>query len=242
MEQAEIDYYDRRWSEEDRQSAPPAQTRVRLTKEAVENLQHGNDIHSVVDVGCGNGWILAALSDLNGALDLFGVEPSTVGAENARLRVPNATIETGTLGDSSLIGPFDIAVSSEVIEHVADQRQYLEEIANVIRAEGFLVLTTPNGRFRDTYFDDVPHAEPQPVEDWLTLGELLELASPWFSVIEQRTFGPEYYIGKKSNLRRVRQLMNALPGGQRSRRLIDTLVNRRWNAGLNILTSFRRNR
>ena len=39
---------------------------------------------------------------------------------------------------------FDVVVSQEVIAHVPDQAAYLEKAADVLRRDGYLIITTPN--------------------------------------------------------------------------------------------------
>ena len=39
---------------------------------------------------------------------------------------------------------FDVVISSEMLEHTRMPRRALEELARVLRADGVLVLTTPN--------------------------------------------------------------------------------------------------
>jgi 2-polyprenyl-3-methyl-5-hydroxy-6-metoxy-1,4-benzoquinol methylase len=46
---------------------------------------------------------------------------------------------------------FDVACCIEVIEHVADPRVCLRELARIVRAGGHVVLTCPSARFPITY-------------------------------------------------------------------------------------------
>ena len=41
---------------------------------------------------------------------------------------------------------FDVIVSFEVIEHIADHSQYLKEIRRVLKDDGILIISTPNKR------------------------------------------------------------------------------------------------
>lgn len=47
----------------------------------------------------------------------------------------------------SLAHPFDIVLIAEVIEHVAHPDAFLRTITEYVRPGGFVVMTTPNGRF-----------------------------------------------------------------------------------------------
>lgn len=45
------------------------------------------------------------------------------------------------------VGPFDVVLAAEVIEHVAHPDGFLERLGELIRPGGHVVITTPNGRF-----------------------------------------------------------------------------------------------
>src|SRR2546426_7987986 len=74
----------------------------------------------VLDVGCGNGHLTSYF--LSRHCQLVGIDLSTQGVELARLTYPNARFEVlqtdqGIL-DSLGEEPFDIIVSTEVVEHL----------------------------------------------------------------------------------------------------------------------------
>jgi 2-polyprenyl-6-hydroxyphenyl methylase/3-demethylubiquinone-9 3-methyltransferase len=58
---------------------------------------------------------------------------------------------TGNIFDLRVDEPFDAVLITEVIEHVAHPDQFLERVAELVRPGGYVVMTTPNGRyFRNT--------------------------------------------------------------------------------------------
>lgn len=233
-------YYNQRWDSEDKLDRPPAPTRVRLVAETVAAIASGSQ-PSILDVGCGNGWILAAIDErLAGRGRLSGVEPSPLGAENCAQRVPTANISTGTLGSVRFEEKFDVVVSSEVIEHVPDQLEFVSQIAAVLKPDGVLVLSTPNGLYRESYFRDNAECEPQPVENWLDVSELRELCAADYMVQSIRTFDPEYFYQRHSALAMARKVTQALPGGRHVRCRLDRLVWREMKRGLNILAVLER--
>jgi SAM-dependent methyltransferase len=235
-------YYDERWSSEDQYDRPPTVGRVRIVGDTVESvLANRPGRVRVLDVGCGNGWVLAELERRFGnRVELFGVEPSGCGAENSSERVPSANIVCGTLATVSYSRQFDLAVTSEVIEHVEDQRAFAEEIAAVLKPDGTVVLSTPNGAFLKGYFEDNLEYDPQPIENWLRIVELENLFSDLFDIRSIRTFNPEYFYDQHSMLSFVRKAVQALPGGRHIRCRLDRLVWRDIRAGLNLLAVFDR--
>lgn len=204
-------YYDALWRRHD----APNPDRVALAVKAAADAASGRSDASILDVGCGNGPILAGLRARLGASSrLFGIEPSAVGAANARLRVPQAVIWEGTLETFGSRGTFDVVVCSEVIEHVRGQEKFAGLLAAVTAEGGTLVLTTPNGRYRDAYFEHYRLA-PQPVEEWLTLRQITRLCDRRFRILEASTFDLSYACDRRPAARLCKNALVQLPGGRR---------------------------
>jgi len=235
-------YYKERWTTENQYDRPPAVTRVRIIGDAVESILEGKQGPiRVLDVGCGNGWILAELNRRFGnRVELHGIEPSDCGAVNATKRVPSADVVSGTLATVPYSDPFDLVVTSEVIEHVEDQKSFANEIAAILKLDGVMVLTTPNGEFLEGYFESNPEYCPQPIENWLKITELKELFSGEFDLRSIRTFDPEYFYNQHPVLSLARRTAQAIPGGRHVRCRLDRFVWHDMQAGLNILAVFDR--
>ncbi|HZL59301.1 MAG TPA: methyltransferase domain-containing protein [Stellaceae bacterium] len=65
----------------------------------------------------------------------------------------------GNLFDFGAAGEFDIVFAGEVIEHVAHPDELLRKLASLVKRDGHVVITTPNGRyFRNNLprFSDCP--------------------------------------------------------------------------------------
>ena len=98
----------------------------------------------VLDIGCGNGALLAELSK-RGSWALHGAEASQSGVELTRNRGFAVQFADASVDLVSLFGQqsFDLIISVEVIEHVYDPRGFLRQARSLIRTPGRLVLTTP---------------------------------------------------------------------------------------------------
>ena len=99
----------------------------------------------VLDAGCGAGYGAAALA--SEALQVLGVDLAAEAAiyAHAHYRRPNlhfaqASCAALPVASSSL----DLVVAFEVIEHLADWREFLAEARRVLRPSGQLVVSTPN--------------------------------------------------------------------------------------------------
>ena len=100
----------------------------------------------VLDLGCGNGSFLSLFQDRGGKL--YGADFSTTGSQIARENFPgiefflaDASSPSGEILDR--IGPVDVILSTEVIEHVYDPRGFLRTAHGLLQPGGILVLTTP---------------------------------------------------------------------------------------------------
>lgn len=99
---------------------------------------------SVIDLGCGRGFLLSALARRIPGLQCYGVELSDSAIEQAQADGTTVFHQSLTdklpLADASV----DLAVMGEVIEHLFDPDACIEEVRRVIRPGGTLIVTTPN--------------------------------------------------------------------------------------------------
>ncbi len=100
----------------------------------------------VLDVACGEGYGSALLA--REASHVTGVDLSQEAIDHARrtygarenLEFACATCTRVPLPDASV----DVVVTFETIEHIAEQTQFVDEIARVLRPDGVLVISCPN--------------------------------------------------------------------------------------------------
>lgn len=122
---------------------------------------------NMLDVGCGRGWLSNILS---GYGNIIGIEPVNAVVEYGRRLFPSLDLRTGTaqcLIDEGYSSHFDIIVSSEVIEHIADDQKiaFLIELKTLLKEDGFLILTTPR---KEAETEWKKYGNPkQPIENWL---------------------------------------------------------------------------
>ncbi len=236
---AEREYYNTRWEQEGSSASPPNPERVQLVSRLTANLIRKNSCPRILDVGCGNGWILQAISELSPDAVLHGIEPSEAGVANSCRRIPNANISQAMLEDYTTDEVFDIVVCSEVIEHVPEQLVFIRRLAARVRQGGHLIITTPNARYQDTYFKAHQNVVPQPVENWLRPSELIELASKWFTPHDVSTFDLSELLNMSQFMKRARRMARKIPGIYRASTLIDRGLERR-GLGLYVIAAFKK--
>ena len=109
----------------------------------------------ILDVGCGIGTYVERLSQLSSQVHGIDVDRQRIRAGRERgLSLLAGTAEDLPFDDNSI----DVVLLNEVIEHVRDDRQALEEALRVLRPGGDLVIFAPNRLYpfetHGAYFGD----------------------------------------------------------------------------------------
>lgn len=136
-----------------------------------------------LDIASGSGYGSQYLAKKNKGIitELVGVDRSIDAVTYARGRYhhPLVTYECGDALDSQLpekLGTFDSIVSFETLEHVDDDRKFLDNLMRMLKEDGTLIISTPFGRGRGK-----PTNEPFHVHQ-LTDNEFRELFSSYKNV------------------------------------------------------------
>lgn len=104
----------------------------------------------VLDLGCGSGYGAATLADTAGSMVAVDVSSEAIAFASARYLAPNLSFQ-----QIDVDGPlpfadqeFDVVLSFQVIEHVADEAAYLREARRVLRTGGVMIIATPDRTLR----------------------------------------------------------------------------------------------
>jgi 2-polyprenyl-3-methyl-5-hydroxy-6-metoxy-1,4-benzoquinol methylase len=98
----------------------------------------------VIDIGCGNGALCRELASRG--YEVVGCEPSADGVRLARSVAPELVFhQIGVDDDPSQVGDesFDVAIATEVIEHLVRPRNLVRFAKDVLRPGGHLIISTP---------------------------------------------------------------------------------------------------
>jgi len=148
------DYYEQLWESVPEDTQPPdlelrrsflLEQLVRAAERRARSLGETSPSPSlcVLDVGCGEGQLTAAIADAG--YHVLGVDVAEEPLRRARSRHADLELRRvepageWPLADAS----FDVVWSGETIEHVADTARWLSELRRVLRSSGSLILSTP---------------------------------------------------------------------------------------------------
>jgi SAM-dependent methyltransferase len=114
---------------------------ARRLDETVSQFASFKKSNRLLDVGCGAGALLEAARRAGWSAE--GVEVSRSSVDYIRaldFKVFHGTLEEARFDDET----FDVVTAVELLEHVPQPRELIEEIARVLRSGGLFWATTPN--------------------------------------------------------------------------------------------------
>ncbi|WP_129793334.1 bifunctional 2-polyprenyl-6-hydroxyphenol methylase/3-demethylubiquinol 3-O-methyltransferase UbiG [Sphingosinicella sp. CPCC 101087] len=96
------------------------------------------------DVGCGAGLLAEPLARLGAAVTAVDAAEENIAVARAHALGQGLEIDYRVGGVERLDGAYDLVTSLEVVEHVADVPAFVAGLAGAVKADGLLILSTPN--------------------------------------------------------------------------------------------------
>lgn len=122
--------------------------RIRDTAAEIARVKPARDAR-ILDMGCANGGMLAALRDL-GFSRLCGIDPSPACAEQTRLASGAEAFAGSLFHIPAEAGTFDGVILSHVLEHVRDLKPALFDLRRFMNPGAWLYVETPDAtRYKD---------------------------------------------------------------------------------------------
>lgn len=149
----------------------------------------------LIDIGCGTGWLCERLRKYG---RVTGTDFAQEVLARAQQRTPEIRYIAGNFFDLDLPQTgFDVAVSLEVLAHVADQPAFVRRVAELIKPGGHLVLATQNRPVLERWSEIGPRMGGT-LRHWVDASELRTLLEAQF---EQVKIISVYPIGDRGSLR-----------------------------------------
>jgi len=168
---------------------------------------------NILDVGCGAGWLDPSLKQF-GAVTATDLSADVLA--RMRTRIPHVEFIAGDFMELPFEpSSFDVAVSLEVLAHVADQPAFVAKIHSLLRPGGWLMLATQNRPVLERHnMNSIQPAAPGNLRRWTDMRELRALIEPQFEIVEMFTKTPRASQGplRLINARPVRKAMRAVVG------------------------------
>ena len=100
-------------------------------------------IDSVLDVGCGEGFILNKLKEEGIGKNWEGIDYSKTAVEIGKKLHPKLSLKQGSVYESGFKdNSFDLVVCTEVLEHLEDPKKALKEVMRI--SKKYVLLSVPN--------------------------------------------------------------------------------------------------
>lgn len=170
---------------------------------------------SILDVGCGNGGLLAALQE-RGYLNIAGMDPTPAGAAAVQTQL-RIECRVGVLANPPFqSGGFDVVISTGVFEHLLEPSRDLGCLKELLRPEGVAFVVVPDASryhlfpdapFQQFNIEHINHFSQQTlnslfqINGWEAIhtGELVVEGSPtWKEPAVYGCFTPGHAPGKKA--------------------------------------------
>ncbi|HEU5237119.1 MAG TPA: class I SAM-dependent methyltransferase [Pyrinomonadaceae bacterium] len=122
--------------------------RLRFVREVIREAFTENRTVQVLDLGCGNGSQLAIPLAGDPRLEIVGIDPDLASINHARelaTSTGNVKFICGNVKEFAPNRHFDVVILSEVLEHLEYPAEMLVTATRLLRRDGVLIVTVPNG-------------------------------------------------------------------------------------------------
>lgn len=119
--------------------------------------RHFPGARSLLEIGCGTGFVLEALHTAFPSMRLVGSELYEEGLAVARRRLPEVELVRLDARELPYRDEFDVAGAFDVLEHLEEDERVLGELRGAVRPGGGVVLLVPQHPRLWSAMDDVAH-------------------------------------------------------------------------------------
>ncbi len=116
-------------------------SRNKLLMWAIEN--YCPNFQSMLEIGCGTGYVLSGVSKRFPQSTLFGSEIFIAGLGFAASRLPSAKFMQMDARNIPFENEFDVIGAFDVLEHIESDEKVLSQMCAALKPEGLMLLTVP---------------------------------------------------------------------------------------------------
>lgn len=124
-----------------------------------------------LEIGCGTGFVLEAIAREHPGMRCQGSEIFVEGLGIAARRLPQAEFMQMDARRIPFVDHFDAIGAFDVLEHVTEDEQVLQQVRSALRADGRILLTVPQHPWlwsvQDEYAHHVRRYQPRELEEKL---------------------------------------------------------------------------
>lgn len=149
---------------------------------------------SVLDIGCGGGLLTEPMARLGANITGIDASEKNIAVAKARQAKTGLEIDYRAGRVEDLTEKFDIILNMEVVEHVADQKLFLESCAKLLNPKGLMFLATINRTPKSFAFaivgaEYVLRLLPRGTHDWKKFpkpSELNAIIEPHLKLVDMK--------------------------------------------------------
>lgn len=105
--------------------------------------RYGSGFQSYLEIGCGTGYVLSGVAAAYPDVRLSGSEIFSAGLAHAAKRLPAVEFMQMDARALPFVEEFDVIGAFDVLEHIEQDTQVLEQVSQALMPHGILLLTVP---------------------------------------------------------------------------------------------------
>lgn len=159
-------------------------------KAEIKTLTNGKPI-SILEIGCGRGWLCQKMVEYGSVIGIDPVEPVIKYAKKLFPKIEFYPLIPNTFIKQFPTKQFDLIVSTEVLEHIDNKNAFMTDVNNLLKTNGTIILTTPRAEHFKDFIEFYGQDKKQPIEEWMTEEELNDLfIRNKFIITNKKFFSP----------------------------------------------------
>lgn len=112
----------------------------------------------IIDIGCGGGLIAEPLARMGANVTAIDASEENIKTAKCHAKEANLNIDYICTSAEEHNGKYDVVLCLEIIEHVSDVKIFIEAVANLIKDDGIIIISTIN-RTTTSYLEAIIAAE-----------------------------------------------------------------------------------